>query len=125
MNEMQQLKNLIVMAAADGKFTESELLLLADRCHELGLSTADLRKALNEATQEGAELVIPDDHSERLTLLRYLMRMMAADGKLAPTEKQLFAFACARMEIDKIEIDELIDQLLSEQKVALKAEPLG
>ncbi len=122
MNEIEQLKNLILMAAADGAFSESEMLLLADRCYDLGLSTADLRQALDEATSGKAKLVIPEDHSDRLTLLRHLMRMMAADGKLMEPEKKLFATACARMEIDQVEIDELIDQLLVEQKVALNSE---
>jgi tellurite resistance protein len=121
MNQIEQLKNLIIMAAIDGKFSDEEMLLLADHCHELGLSTSDFRKALAEATTQTASLVIPTDHAERMTLLRYLMRMMAADGKLREQEKHLFALACVRMEIDRVEIDELIDQLLSEQKV--KSEP--
>ena len=123
MSEIEQLKNLILMAAADGSFSESEMLLLADRCHDLGLSTSDLRRALDDAAKGTAMLTIPSDHSERMALLRSLMRMMAADGKLMEPEKQLFAMACACMEFGQIEIDELIDQLLAEQRLVHKPGP--
>jgi uncharacterized tellurite resistance protein B-like protein len=125
MTRQEQLQNLIVMAAIDGKFSEGELILLADRCHELGLKPKDLRKAIAEATSDHASLKIPDDHAERMQLLRDLMRMMAADGKLSSKEKELFALACVRMEVDRVEIDELVDQLLAAQRIMEESERAG
>ncbi len=116
MELIEQLKNLIMMAAADGQFAEQELSFLADRCHHYGLTDDQFQSAFKEATKADAKLVIPTDHSEKMKLMRDMLRMMAADGKLNEMEKRLFASAAVQMQIDRVEIDELIDQLLVVKK---------
>jgi uncharacterized tellurite resistance protein B-like protein len=37
---------------------------------------------------------------------------MAADGQLSEVEKRLFALAAAKMNVDREELDRLIDELL-------------
>ena len=46
MRHLDHLKNLVIMASADGSLTEREIALLVDRCGELGLDDADLGKAV-------------------------------------------------------------------------------
>ena len=120
MENIDQLKNLIVMAAADGKFTQSELELLAERCHQFGLSQEQFEKAFAEATRSDAKFVIPTEQAEKAVLLRDLLRMMAADGELSTTEKKLFAQAAVQMQMDKVEIDEIIDQLLVSREISVR-----
>lgn len=100
------------MASADGALSEREIALLVDRCADLGLEEADLGKAVQFALSEEASLKLPTDRQEQMVMLGDLMRVMAADGKLSEVEKRLFALAAAKMNVDKKELDELIDDLL-------------
>ncbi|MCA9192109.1 MAG: hypothetical protein KDB03_10110 [Planctomycetales bacterium] len=112
MKPLDHLKNLVVMAAADGSLDEQEISLMMDRCYQLGLSEEDLEKAISFASSSDARLILPVDRTEQNQMLADLIRMMAADGKLLEVEKRLFALAAAKMGIDKIELDALIDQLV-------------
>ena len=112
MQHLDHLKNLVIMAAADGSLTEQEIALLVDRCGALGLEEEDLEKAIAFALSGEAKLTFPVDRTEQNQMLADLMRMMAADGKLSEIEKRLFALAAAKMGIEKVELDALIDQLV-------------
>ena len=110
--QLDHLKNLVIMAAADGVLNEQEIALLVDRCSSLGLAEEDLEKAIDFALTGGAKLRFPLDRAEQNQMLADLIRMMAADGKLTEVEKRLFALAAAKMGIEKVELDALIDQLV-------------
>jgi uncharacterized tellurite resistance protein B-like protein len=112
MQELDHLKNLVIMASADGAMTEREIALLVDRCAELGLGEIELEKAVSFALSEKAALKLPTAHSEKIAMLSDLIRVMAADGELSEVEKRLFALAAAKMEIDRDEIEKLIDKLV-------------
>jgi uncharacterized tellurite resistance protein B-like protein len=112
MRHIDHLKNLVIMASADGALSEREIALLVDRCAELGLEEADLGKAVQFALSDEASLKLPKDRKEQLAMLSDLMRVMAADGKLSEVEKRLFALAAAKMNVDRKELDHLIDELL-------------
>lgn len=112
MQYLDHLKNLVIMAAADGNLNEQEIALLVDRCADLGLAEEDLEKAISFALSGGAKLRFPVDRTEQNQMLADLIRMMAADGKLSEVEKRLFALAAAKMGIEKVELDAIIDQLV-------------
>ncbi len=114
--QLDHLKNLVIMAAADGSLTEQEIALLVDRCSSLGLEEEDLEKAIAFALGNDATLKFPIDRAEQNQMLADLMRMMAADGKLSEVEKRLFALAAAKMGIEKVELELLIDQLVGKHK---------
>ncbi len=116
MQHLDHLKNLVIMAAADGNLNEQEIALLVDRCSALGLQEEDLEKAIAFALSGEAKLRFPVDRAEQNRMLADLMRMMAADGKLAEVEKRLFALAAAKMGIEKSELETLIDQLVGTPK---------
>lgn len=113
MHHLDHLKNLVVMAAADGMLSEREIALLADRCSEMGLKDADLGKAVDFALSDQASLKLPKQKDEQIHMLEDLIRVMAADGNLSELEKRLFALAAAKMNIEKEELDKLIDRMLS------------
>jgi uncharacterized tellurite resistance protein B-like protein len=113
MEQLDHLKNLVIMAAADGSLSEQEIALLVDRASALGLDEEDLEKAIAFALSGEAKLKFPVDRAEQNRMLADLMTMMAADGELQEVEKRLFALAAAKMGIEKSELEALIDQLLS------------
>jgi len=112
MQHLDHLKNLVIMASADGALSEREIALLVDRCSEMGLQEADLGKAVAYALSDEASLKLPKEKPEQLAMLSDLVRIMAADGKLSEVEKRLFALAAAKMGIERGELDGLIDKLV-------------
>lgn len=112
MNRIDQLKNLVIMAAADGRLTQSEIALLIDRCAELGLKESDLESAIDYALSEKPALKLPNTKEEKEELLADLLRTMAADGQLREVEKRLFAVAAAKMAVSSTDIEALIDRLV-------------
>lgn len=113
MTPLDHLKNLVIMAASDGSLSEQEISLLIDRCGQLGLQEEDLEKAIAFALSGDAKLRLPTDRTEQKSMLTELMRMMAADGQLLEVEKRLFALAAAKMGIEKLDLESIIDKLVA------------
>ena len=111
MERFEQLRNLVVMAVADGSLGEHELSLLAERCVDLGLDENELRAAVSFALGDQAALKLPTEESDKEALMVDLIRMMAADGHLSESEKRLFALAAAKMGFGEEKVNQLIDKL--------------
>ena len=116
MNNFDQLKNLVIMSAADGSLSENEIALLVDRCSELGLQEEHLEQAIAFALSNQAAMQLPTDHAQQEAVLEDLIRMMAADGQLAESEKRLFALAAAKMGFPTDQLNKLIDRLVAAKK---------
>lgn len=112
MNPNVRMRNLMVMALADGSLGEREINYLTDRCVEMGLGENELRDALRFALEDGAEITLPGDPQEAESLLGDMLRMMAADGALDESEKRLFAVCAAKLGLGLAEVDALVDRLL-------------
>jgi uncharacterized tellurite resistance protein B-like protein len=111
--QQRLLRNLVVMAMADGSIGEREVNLVADRCDELGLNATDLQDAIEFGLSDDAALELPPDKGSREELMRELIRMMAADGRLDEGEKRLFALAAVKMDLSSGDLDRLIAETLS------------
>lgn len=111
MENLELLKNLMVMAAIDGKLADEEMELLLDRAKQWGIVEDDFKATLEYAGDPDAALTLPESKSQRLQLLSDLVRVMAADGELAELEKNLFALAAAHMDISDAELDRILDEL--------------
>jgi uncharacterized tellurite resistance protein B-like protein len=112
MKPIDYLKNLVIMASADGALTEREIDWLVDRCSELGLDEADLGTALEFAISDHATMKLPKVREEQMQLLSDLIKIMAADGQLDEIEKRLFAVAAAKMNVQQKELDAIITKLV-------------
>ncbi|MBC8351437.1 MAG: TerB family tellurite resistance protein [Planctomycetes bacterium] len=107
-----KLRNLLVMAAADGSLTEREITFLSDRRARWSVPEEVFAEAIRYAISDVADIEVPETHEERVEMLQDLLRMMAADGDLAEVEKQLFATASVAMNISDEELKEIIDSVL-------------
>ncbi len=108
-------RNLLYVAAADGRISESELRLLADRATEWGITDDEFEAVLQDAINGKGDLTIPTEEDERRAVLQEMLRMMAADGALAESEKRMFAILCAAIGCDDQDINVMIDAVLSEE----------
>lgn len=111
MDRVTFFENLMVMAAADGKFTDEEMAYLIVRAEQWGITDRQVRTAINQAAGSAAALLIPPDRTDRRTLLGELIRMMAVDGQLHEKEKDLCATAAAIMDFTAEEFNDIIDSL--------------
>ena len=82
MEQLDHLKNLVIMAAADGSLSEQEIALLIDRCAALGLDEEDLEKAIAFALSGDAKLKFPIDRAEQNAMLADLMRRFGGTAAL-------------------------------------------
>ncbi|MCD0459693.1 tellurite resistance TerB family protein [Roseiconus lacunae] len=109
---VRQLRNLVVMAFADGSLGEREVDYVAKRCHELGLGESELSHAIRFGLGDDAALELPIAPDSREELLVDLIKVMAADGVLDENEKRLFALAAAKMEVSTERLNQLVDETL-------------
>ena len=111
MDKQALFHNLVQLAAVDGKFTEEEVQHLVQRAVQWGIPTEEFETALASLDEE-VVLKIPVEQDGRLELMQQMIHLMAVDGELAETEKQLCATAAAKMEISGEDFSRLIDELL-------------
>lgn len=114
MENYKMFRNLLVMAAADQKFTEEEIALLAGRATRWGITDEQFDEALAYTDNAEATVVVPEEPDEQQRLLKNLLEVMAADGELAPVEKRLFALAAAKMGFSGEDLGRLLDEMLAE-----------
>lgn len=112
MSPTEAFRNLLVMAAADGTLTEHEVNFLTDRSEQWNIDNDEFAAAIEYALSGKGELSLPPDHADRVEMLRDLIRIMAADGQLADTEKRMFAGAAAQMEISEEELNAIVDSIM-------------
>ena len=112
MDKLEKFTNLLVMAAADGSLVDREIAFLSERSKHWDISDHDFAAAIQYAIQPDAQLTVPETEEEKIAMLEDLLRMMAADGQLAETEKKLFATAAAQMQVDQQQLDRMIDSLI-------------
>jgi uncharacterized tellurite resistance protein B-like protein len=114
--KLDHFRNLMILAAADGKLTEEEIAFLTMRSARWGITDLEFHEALEYARHAQAELVIPPGKATRMTMLSDMLRTIAVDGHLHEKERNLFAAAAAVMEITKTELNELIDKLVGKKE---------
>jgi uncharacterized tellurite resistance protein B-like protein len=112
MTKLDLFRNLVILAFADRRLTEEELAYLSVKANKLGLTDQDVVNALAFARSSEASLAIPAEKNAGRRMLQELIQVMAADGKLDPREKDLFAAAAARVNLEQGELDRLLDELI-------------
>ena len=114
MDPVDSFRNLLLMAASDGRMSESELRLLSHRATEWGITDDQFEDAIEQALSGRAELTLPEEAGEKTEFLKDMIRMMAADGEMSEPEKQLFALASSVLGFDGKQLNRLIDEVINE-----------
>lgn len=79
-----QIKNLVMLAAADGHLTESELAVLLAVASREDISPEDFDKVIDDP--DSVEITLPEDEDTKLAYLRDMVAMMMIDGELDEQE---------------------------------------
>ena len=116
MTNIEKLRFMLTMASADGSIASQELQLFAHRAMEWGISDDEFEDILDQAVKKTTPLPdIPTDTETRFGLLRELVHMMAADGQMHRTERQLFAVIAAQMNVSESELNSIIDAAIADR----------
>jgi uncharacterized tellurite resistance protein B-like protein len=107
-------RNLLLVAASDGRMSEAELRMLSHRAAEWGITDDQFEDAIQDAIRGRAMLTLPAEPAERSEMLKDMIRMMAADGRLEKHEKELFALASVALGVGTDALNQLIDSVLNE-----------
>ena len=79
-----QLKNLVMLASADGRFTDSELAVLLAVASRENITPDEFNKVMEDPDSVTIEL--PEDEETKLAYLRDMVAMMMVDGELEEQE---------------------------------------
>ena len=112
MDPIDQLKNLVMMSAADGSFNQDEIRFLSDRAAAWGIPEREFVRAFDEALSQEYSLVVPADREEQIEMLENMVRMMESDGQIADVERKLLATAAVATATSSSELDALIERVL-------------
>ncbi len=97
MDTRTHLRNLLVMAMADGALEDAELTFLTQRCQQMDLDEQHWRDAVRYAMDEQAAVRLPVAEADQELLLRDLIQMMTADQVMDEQEKRLLALVAAKL----------------------------
>mgnify|MGYP002625955349 CR=1 FL=1 len=111
-----QLKNLVMLAAADGHVTDSEMAVLLAVASRENITPEEFNKVIDDP--DSVNINLPEDEDTKLAYLRDMVAMMMVDGELDEQELaicKLYAIALGyRGSIVDGMIAGVIDQLDSQ-----------
>jgi uncharacterized tellurite resistance protein B-like protein len=117
MDPIQLFHNLINLAAVDQKFTDEEIDFLIEIANRYNIPSEEFETALTGVREGIIEVKLPEEHDERVTLMKEMVKLMAVDGELAEKEKRLCAQASAGMDFTSQQFDEILGEVLSEPQM--------
>lgn len=79
-----QLKNLVMLAAADGHLTDSEMAVILAVASREDITPEDFNKVIDDP--DSVEITLPEDEDTKLAYLRDMVAMMMIDGELEEQE---------------------------------------
>lgn len=104
------IKNLLALAKADGHMHEKEIQLLFKIGKRYGLKNRQIQELID--SQEQFEIIVPDNHNDKMNLLYDLILMVYADDVVNKHEVEFCQEMASRFRLKK----ELVEWLLREFK---------
>ena len=114
MDKLELFRNLVNLAAADTKFTDEEVQFLAERAERWEISNDEFETTIAGIYEGGIDLQLPEAHSDRVTLMKEMIRLMAADGEIAEMEKHLCSVASSKMDFTSQQFNEILQSVIDE-----------
>lgn len=107
-----QIKNLIMLAVADGRADEAELAIIAAIATREGLSFDEVNEVIEHP--ERFSISIPADEETKRTYLRDMIALMLADGDITQAEHDICRVCATALGFRSSDVDNLIIELMSE-----------
>jgi uncharacterized membrane protein YebE (DUF533 family) len=101
-------KLLVCMAAADGKITPEELMIIGEYAKQFDVNEKRFN-AIVEEVEKGFDIVIPEDTSEKEKNIKALVRMANADGNIDDKELALIKEVAKKYGLSESFVDKLVN----------------
>ena len=116
-DRLGQIKNLVMLAAADGRVTDSELAVLLAVASRENISPDEFNRVMEDP--DSVTINLPEDEDTKLAYLRDMVALMMIDGELEEQELaicKIYAMALGyRSSIVDGMIDGIIESLDAEE----------
>jgi len=104
------LKNVLVLAVADGQVAEEEKAYIGSLRDRLGIDAREFAHLCQSVRDGDRQIVLPHEPVEAERTLFALVGLAAADGKIAPVELRTLQRIAARLGIRPAQLETMIDQ---------------
>lgn len=109
MNEAARtnLRNIIILALADGKLDDAEKRFIETLRVRLGVDEAQFKQLCVEVGQNPKKFALPEDHGDAVEAIGLLVEMAVADGVVGDDEKRIIRQLAGQAGLDEMEIARL------------------
>ncbi|MBQ0070234.1 MAG: hypothetical protein KBT09_10890 [Bacteroidales bacterium] len=104
--QLGQIKNLIMLALADGKATDSELALVASIASRESLSQDELDNLIDNP--ESVKIELPEDEETKKRYLTDMVALMMIDGEMDDNEIALCKLYAISLGYDSSVVENLV-----------------
>jgi uncharacterized tellurite resistance protein B-like protein len=109
--QIARCRLIVSMIAADGEIAEEEKAFLHRTMYRMGLSSEDMKDALDHMAEEEAEAIVKGlDRIERLDFLNDLAFAAMADGHLDENERAYIDLLAKEMSLDAHDVTEALQR---------------
>lgn len=106
--DLEHFRNLVSLAAIDGKIEEIERITLSKIAYERGISVNRMNIMLKHAHEY--VYLIPQNHQDRDKQLREMIEFAVVDGEFAEAEKRLIITVGEKLGFTGQELNQAINQ---------------
>jgi uncharacterized tellurite resistance protein B-like protein len=103
----RNLKNVMVLAMADGKVSEEERTYINALRNRLGVSDSDFHALCAEVRANPRKLSLPTDPGEALDAVRLLAELAGVDGEISAAERRTLDLLARRVGLSADELDRI------------------
>lgn len=113
--ELEHFRNLVSLAAVDGKIEDIERVTLSKIAFERGIPLDRLNIMLERAHEY--IYLIPQNQVEKEKQLEDMIKLAMVDGDFAPAEHKLINTVAEKLGFDKKVLDQLVEKHIHQIKV--------
>ncbi len=107
-----QVKNLIMLAQADGRASESELAVIAGIATREQLTQQELDHLIDHP--ESVHIQLPDDEATRQRYLKDMVQLMMIDGDLNDTELAMCKLYAVSLGFESTSVEQIVLDMASQ-----------
>lgn len=107
---LSHLKNLLIVALADGKIDSTEMALLEDVALRLGLTKKEIDEV--KTSPESYEFSPPSSHEHKIRQLIEIVHLMLVDREIDQREVKLCKDLAIKLNINPLIVDNIIEEII-------------
>lgn len=108
---MSHVRNLVVLAYSDGKFSDEERQYVANVATEVGMTADEMKQIINDP--DGIRFIMPENDIEKIEQLYDLILLMMIDGDLNENEMIFCRAMAIKMKIPYQVVDEMVAKVIN------------